>query len=89
MTFGINNEGYIEKKSFDNWQLYTQVGEKIAYGLKKNYSSRYKNFRTFDNCIEQLQILGGEQILIKICEFEEYQSINSSANTLVINTNES
>ena len=27
LTFGKGNEGHIDEKSTDNWQLYTQIGE--------------------------------------------------------------
>ena len=63
-----SNEGYIEEKAKNSWRLYTQIGQRFG-------KSRYYNLRTFDNCIQKLTELKGNDE-IKICnssDLEKYR----------------
>ncbi|MCD9564269.1 hypothetical protein [Tenacibaculum maritimum] len=62
------NEGYIDKKEIKKWRLYTQVGQKFA-------KKRYHHFQTFDECLEKLKELKGDEEII-VCnssEIEKYK----------------
>lgn len=60
------NEGYIEKKDESYWRLYTQVGQKLG-------QSRYHKFTAFEQCVEKLKELKGDNKII-ICEADEIQN---------------
>lgn len=57
------NEGYIDKKGEDYWQLYTQVGQKVG-------QSRYHKFPDFRQCVEKLKELNGDDKVV-ICNANE------------------
>ena len=85
LTYGKNNEGYIEKKSLNNWRLYTQVGELEAKralhkaGITDKSKVRYHHFPTFEECILKLKELCGSTS-IEICESDGFNSLISSDN---------
>lgn len=62
------NEGYIDKKDENYWRLYTQIGQQFG-------QSRYHKFTAFEQCIEKLKELkGDDKILIcKANEIEKYK----------------
>ena len=63
-----SNEGYIEKKGTNNWRLYTQVGQTFG-------EDRYYHFGTFEECVEKLKNLKGnnEITICKSTEVENYK----------------
>lgn len=63
-----SNEGYIDKKGLNKWKFYTQVGQKIGKG-------RYHHFQTFQECVNKLKELkGDDEIMIcKSTEIEMYK----------------
>ena len=65
----VQNEGYIQKRSENNWRLYTQIGEKIG-------KSRYYNFSSFEECINELEILKGNKNISVINQKELLEIIN-------------
>jgi hypothetical protein len=83
LTYGKNNEGYIEKKAQDNWRLYTQIGELNTIremhkeGIVDKSQVRYHHFPTFDECIEKLKELCGSSV-IEICDSDSYPTRHSS-----------
>lgn len=82
LTFGKNNEGYIEKKSSDNWLLYTQLGELETIremnkgGIKDKSNARYHRFPTFEECIEKLKKLCGSSLVV-ICDSDTFPSLDN------------
>jgi|GEM_PF-2404977 len=85
LTYGVGNEGYIQKKSSDIWRLYTQVGEQEAIRqLNKNRVtespyvpySRYYQFPTFEKCVDKLKELKGNS-LIEICDSDSFALLES------------
>jgi hypothetical protein len=83
LTYGKNNEGYIEKKSKNNWRLYTQVGETETLrrlnkeGIKDKTRIRYHHFATFEECIEKLYELNYNSP-IEICDSDTFPSLYSN-----------
>ncbi len=83
LTYGKNNEGYIEKKSKNKWRLYTQVGEPETLknlnkeGIKDRYRIRYHHFATFEECIEKLYELNNNSA-IEICDSDTFPSLYST-----------
>ena len=77
LTYGKNNEGYIEKKSPDIWRLYTQIGElETIRKMQKEEiidksQVRYYHFPTFAECIEKLKELCGSTE-IEICDSDSF-----------------
>lgn len=80
LTYGVGNEGYIQKKSSDIWRLYTQVGEQEAIRKLDKDSvpgspyvpySRYYHFPTFEKCVDKLKELKGNS-LIEICDSDSF-----------------
>lgn len=63
-----SNEGYIDKKGTNKWRLYTQVGQKIG-------EDRYHHSRTFEDCVNKLKELKGDDeiIVCKSTEIEMYK----------------
>lgn len=57
------NEGYFEKKHENVWRLYTQVGQKVGQG-------RYHELTSFDQCVEKLKELKGDDKIL-ICNADE------------------
>jgi len=82
LTYGKNNEGYIERKSPDNWLLYTQIGEIETIrkmnneGIKDKSNARYHYFPTFEECIEKLKKLCGSSLVV-ICNSDTFPSLIS------------
>lgn len=82
LTSGKNDEGYIEKKSPNNWLLYTQIGELDTIrkmnrdGIKDKSNVRYYYFPTFEKCIEKLKKLCGSSLVV-ICDTDTFPSIIS------------
>jgi hypothetical protein len=82
LTYGQNNEGYIEKKSKNKWRLYTQVGEPETLknnnkeGIKDKYRIRYHHFATFEECIGKLHELN-RYSEIEICDSDTFPSLYS------------
>lgn len=81
LTYGKNNEGHIQKKSADNWLLYTQLGELETIrkmnkdGIKDKSNARYHRFPTFEECIEKLNKLCGSSLVV-ICDSETFPSLD-------------
>lgn len=81
LTYGKNNEGYIERKSIDNWLLYTQLGELETIrkmnkdGIKDKSNARYHYFPTFEECIEKLRKLCGSSLVV-ICDSATFPSLD-------------
>lgn len=79
LTYGKNNEGYIEKKSPNSWLLYTQIGDIEIIrkmnkdGIKDKYNARYNYFHTFEDCIEKLKKLCGSSMVV-ICDSDTFPS---------------
>lgn len=82
LTFGKNNEGYIEKKSLKYWLLYTQIGELKTKkelnkaGITDNSNVRYHHFPTFEECIVKLKELCGSASVV-ICDSDTFPSLIS------------
>ena len=82
LTFGKGNEGHIDEKSTDNWQLYTQIGELATIrkmyklGVEDKSRARYHCFSTFEKCIEKLKELR-DSSLVKICDSDNFSSLVS------------
>jgi len=60
------NEGYVDKKGENYWRLYTQIGQKFG-------QSRYHKFTAFEQCIEKLKELKGDEKIL-ICKADEIQN---------------
>lgn len=84
ISFGKGNEGYIEKKSVRNWQLYTQVGEIKTIremnnkGIKDKSRVRYYHFPTFENCVDKLKELS-DNCTIEICDSESFPLLHDES----------
>jgi len=82
LTYGKNNEGYIEKKSSNNWRLYTQIGELESVrelhkaGITDKSNVRYHHFPTFGECIVKLKELCGSASVV-ICDSDTFPSLIS------------
>lgn len=59
------NEGYISKKKYNHWRLYTQIGQKVG-------QSRYHELSNFEECLEQLKELKGDDDII-ICQTKDIE----------------
>lgn len=87
LTYGKNNEGYIEKKTKNIWRLYTQVGEPEIMkrldkeGIKDKSRIRYHHFATFEECIEKLYELNHNSA-IEICDSDTFPSLYSAKQVL-------
>jgi hypothetical protein len=87
LTFGKNNEGYIEKKSNNNWRLYTQVGETETLrrlnkeGIKDKSRIRYHHFATFEKCIDKLYELSNNSA-VEICDSDTFTALYSDNQAL-------
>ncbi|HPY82587.1 MAG TPA: hypothetical protein PLU45_04445, partial [Bacteroidales bacterium] len=87
LTYGKNNERYIEKKSQNNWRLYTQVGEletlrkQNKEGVRDKSRIRYHHFATFEECIEKLYELNGNSA-IEICDSDTFPILYSNKTVL-------
>lgn len=83
LTYGKNNEGFIENKSSNNWRLYTQIGELktkrelLKAGITDISNVRYHHFPTFEECIIKLKELCGSTS-VEICNSDSYNSQISS-----------
>lgn len=60
-----SNEGYIEFKKKKFWRLYTQIGQKVG-------QTRYHKELSFEECIEKLKILKGDDLIV-VCDSSEIQ----------------
>jgi len=60
-----DNTGYIRKREDGTWRLYTSIGN------PPDFKKRYHRFASFEECVEKLQELSGENKVEVIDNFEK------------------
>lgn len=68
-----SNCGYIEKKGENNWRLYTTIGQQFN-------KSRYHHFDAFDDCVNKLKELKGNDDII-ICDSNDVENYKNKLKT--------
>ena len=66
LTYTFNdNIGYIGKRDDGTWRLYTSIGN------PPDFKYRYHHFSSFEDCVQKLQELSGENKVEVIADFEK------------------